>query len=170
LFSDEGGENTKIGVDALAFMFQLGTIVFCVRCIPALRVIVSLTQGLVSGIDPPSLVNNSRQLSLQIASLGRLTLAAGISQALFSCRINSVSNKIRHHPFFAVLSGMSSLTCFGVGGTLIFSSWISGIRVSSILSKTFPLDGVFLLMMGLVSGYNAILGINANFGSKLEAV
>lgn len=168
LFSNERGEHTN--VDALSFLFQVGAVVFWVRCIPALQVIVSLTRGLVSGIDPSSLVNNSRQLSLQIASLGRLTLAAGISQALFSCRINSVSNKLRHHPFFAVLSGMASLTCFGVGGTLIFTSWISGIRLSSILSKTFPLDGVLLLMMGLASGYNAILGINTNLTSKLEAV
>ena len=153
-------DDAKSRVDAVSFLFQLSSVAFWVRCIPACRTIISLARELLAGTDLSSVVNNSRQLSLNIASLGRLTLAAGVSQVLFSSRVNSISDRIRQHPFFAVLSGISSLTCFGVGGSLMFSSLKSGLDVSTILSKTVPFDGVLLVLMGLISGYNSALGIS----------
>ena len=153
-------DDAKSRVDAVSFLFQLSSVAFWVRCIPACRTIISLARGLLAGTDLSSVVNNSRQLSLNIASLGRLTLAAGVSQVLFSSRVNSISDRIRQHPFFAVLSGISSLTCFGVGGSLMFSSLKSGLDVSTILSNTVPFDGVLLVLMGLISGYNSALGIS----------
>jgi hypothetical protein len=66
---------------------------------------------------------------------------------------------MRNHPFFAVLSGVCSLICFGVGGTLLAPSFASGLQASAFVSKLFPFDGVLLSLMGVVLGYNSIQGI-----------
>ena len=149
----------KSRVDATGLTFQLAAAVFWFRCMLSCKAVISLTRGLLAGADPSSVINNSRQLSLGIASLGRLTLAAGVSQVLFSSKDNSISHKMRNHPFFAVLSGISSLICFGMGGSLLLSSF--PVQASRIMSKSFPFDGVLLSMMGVLLGYNSAMGIVA---------
>lgn len=160
LFS-KGDENTQNKSDTLAFFFQLSAVTFWVRCIPVCRAIVSIAGGLLSRADPTpkSLINNSRQLSLGIAALGRLTLAAGVSQVLFSSKAHTISDRMRRHPFFAALSGMSSLLCFGVAGSLLLPALSSGLQVSTLISKSFPFDGALLSLMGVYLGYNSMLGI-----------
>ena len=160
LFS-KGDDNTKSNVDVLSFLLQLSAVAFWVRCIPEGGAVVSLARGLLSGVDltPKSLINNSRQLSLGIAALGRLTLAAGVSQVLFSSKADTVSDRMRSHPFFAALTGMSSLLCFGVAGSLLLPTLSSGLQASTLISKSFPFVGALLLLMGIVLGYNSMLAI-----------
>lgn len=156
-----GEEDTSGSLDVISLLFRLSAIAFLVRCIPVGKSVVLLAQGLLAGADPTSVINNSRQLSLGIASLGRLTLAAGVSQVLFSSRAKSLAERMCKHPFFAVLSGACSLICFGTGCSLLFQSLGYGLQASSILSTTLSFDGVLLSLMGVVLGYNSAIGIAA---------
>ena len=152
LFAEEDRKNRS---GAIALLYQLSVIAFFARFMSACKTMICLGRGLLAATDPASVINNSRQLSLLIASLGRLTLAAGVSNALFTSRFKSISDRIRNHPFFAVLSGISSLICFGVGGSLLFSSLTSGLRISTLLSKSFPIDAVLLMAMGTILGHES---------------
>lgn len=160
LFQQGDGDGKK-SQDATSFLFQLSALVFLVRCIPATKTMISLGKSLSSlvvgaetAISHATMVNNARHLSLQVASLARLSLAAGVAQTLHNA---AVSNS--KHPFFAALSGMASLACFGVGGSILFSSLTTGLHA-------IPLDGLVLALMGVVSGYSSITGfLKAKEGS-----
>jgi hypothetical protein len=106
------------------------------------------------------IVNDARQLSLQVASLARLTLFAGASNALYDAT-STHRDHFRNHPFFATLSGMLGLGCLGVGGTMIFESFVVSPGCSSLANAVLSqavVGGVSLMMFGMFASWNSGVG------------
>ena len=150
--------------DAVSFLFRMSTIVAWVRCIPTCQALYVIVTGLLSGSSKAAgattLVNNARELSLQISALARLMLAAGVSRSIYA---SSVNKTFRDHPFFSTLSGVVSAICLGVGGTMLFSMFMSK---GEVLNKLLVGDGILLLLFGLVSGYKSLSGYLSYFKGK----
>jgi hypothetical protein len=73
------------------------------------------------------------------------TLFAGASNALYTVT-SKHHYRFRHHPFFATLSAMLGLGCLGVGGTMLFETFV-------LLQTTMKTGGVmpFALASGFLS-------------------
>ena len=162
-----GGEDVGKKRDRLTpFLFRLGAVAACARCIPACRRIHALASGLpLSGgvAESAMIVNDARQLSLQVASLARLTLFAGASNALHDATSSTSTcrDHFRNHPFFATLSGMMGLGCLGVGGTILFESFVVSPGCSSLANAVLSqavVGGVLLMMFGLFASWNSVVG------------
>ena len=160
-----GGEDVGKKRDRLTpFLFRLGAVAACARCIPACRRIHALASGLPGGVaESAMIVNDARQLSLQVASLARLTLFAGASNALHDATssTSTCSDHFRNHPFFVTLSGMMGLGCLGVGGTILFESFVVSPGCSSLANAVLSqavVGGVLLMMFGLFASWNSVVG------------
>ena len=150
-------------------LFRLGAVTACARCIPACRRIYALASGLpLSGggvAESATIVNDARQLSLHVASLARLTLFAGASNALHDATSSNSTcrDHFRNHPFFATLSGMMGLGCLGVGGTILFESFVvspgCSLLADAVLSQAVA-GGVLLNMFGLFESWNSVIGFD----------
>ncbi|KAL3768625.1 hypothetical protein ACHAW5_004320 [Stephanodiscus triporus] len=157
--SEERKDRDRRRLELTPFLFRLGAIVACVRCIPVCKLIFTLASGLLSGgvSESTAIVSNARQLSLQVASLARLTLFAGASNALYTS-FSAYHCSFRHHPFFATLSGMLGLGCLSVGGAMLFESVVSlSSSANAILSQA-PLGGVLLMTFGMFATWNSVMG------------
>ena len=110
-------------------------------------------------------MNDARQLFLHVASLVRLTLFAGASNALHDATSSNSTcrDHFRNHPFFATLSGMMGLGCLGVGGTILFESFVvspgCSLLADAVLSQAVA-GGVLLNMFGLFESWNSVIGFD----------
>lgn len=161
------------------FLFCLGTVTACVRCLVVGKDIIALTMGLLSsvggvGAATITIVSNARLLSLQVATLARLTLFAGVTNVLHSVITASSTVKdkdyLRHHPFFATLSGILGLGCLGVGGMIMLETFLlsssSSVSVNAIISnQPEVLGGVLLMIFGSFASWNSVLGIKRHICS-----
>ena len=139
------------------------------RCIVVGKDIIALTFGLLSsaqgvgvGIESSTtIVNNARLLSLQVATLARLTLFAGVTNVLHTVTASPVKDYLRHHPFFATLSGVLGLGCLGVGGMIMLETFIllSSSSVNAISNQPAVLGGVLLMIFGTFASWNSVVGI-----------
>jgi len=159
-----GKERSTGKREFLPLLFRLATVVAWVSCIATVRALFA-TVAELTGIfsTSPMLVNNARLLSLQISSLARLTLTAGVFQTIYKSTLNE---KFRNHPFFSTLSGIMSSACLGVGGTMIFSVLSSFLRDGNLLSQNVTVDGALLIFFGVLSGYKSVSGFMKYIKSK----
>lgn len=157
------------------FLFRLGTVTACVRCLVVGKDIIALTMGLLSSVavagiesSTTTIVSNARLLSLQVATLARLTLFAGVTNVLHhvtTASSTTVKDKdyFRHHPFFATLSGILGLGCLGVGGMMLETFLLlssSSVSVNAIIfNQPEVLGGVLLMIFGTFASWNSVLGI-----------
>ncbi|KAL9178321.1 hypothetical protein ACHAXT_001749 [Thalassiosira profunda] len=149
-----GGEG-KGRLSVASFLYRLSMVMACVNCIPVCKNILSLGSGLLSGAAgaTESIVsNNARQLSLQIASVARLTLAAGVSHTLYASSVGR-NDKFRGHPFFAVLGGLLASSCLGVGGTMVLDS----VQSVGLAPSNYALKGLLLVAFGILAGYHSVI-------------
>ena len=156
LFQGNGGERSRL--EMTSFAYRLFSVVAWAQCIPVCKRILSLGSGLSSGVaGATDLVvgNNARLLSLQIVSLARLTLAAGVSQTLYASSI-AKSDSMRLHPFFAVLSGILGVGCLGVGGSVLFDSFRSLSSGTVLLGEA--VGGTLLVMFGIFNAVSILIG------------
>lgn len=148
----------------LPLLFRLATVVAWVRCIATVRALFATLAELTgTSSTSPIFVNNARLLSLQISSLARLTLAAGVSQTIYKSALNK---KFRNHPFFSTLSGIVSSACLGVGGTMMFSGLSYFLKDGNLLSRKVTVDGALLIFFGVLSGYKSVSGFMKYIKSK----
>uniref|UniRef100_A0A7S2Q259 Uncharacterized protein n=1 Tax=Skeletonema marinoi TaxID=267567 RepID=A0A7S2Q259_9STRA len=160
LFKSGGREESaakKEGV--ISYLFRLSAVAAWMRCIPVCKSLFALAMG-ATVPDTINIVDKARELSLTVASLARLTLTAGVAKTLYASSASS-TDSIRNHPFFATLSGMMSMVCFGLGGTMLYSSLILNIS----LSKAILGEAALLVVFGLVSGYNSVASFIASKGT-----
>ena len=129
------------------------------RCIPVCQRIHALASGLLSGgiAESTSIVNDVRQLSLQVASLARLTLFAGASNALHDAT-STHHDHFRHHPFFTTLSRMLGLGCLGLGGTMLIEYFVSPVSSANAVLSQAVLGGALLMMFGMFAIWNLVMG------------
>ncbi len=120
------------------------------RCIPVCKSLFALATGAVAS-DAINIVDKARELSLTVASLARLTLTAGVAKTLYAASASS-TDSIRNHRFFATLSGMLAMICFGLGGTMLYSSLLLNISMTKVILG----EGALLVLVALVAGYNSI--------------
>ena len=162
-------------LECTPFLFRLGTVTACVRCLVVGKDIIALTMGLLSSVavagiesSTTTIVSNARLLSLQVATLARLTLFAGVTNVLHhvtTASSTTVKDKdyFRHHPFFATLSGILGLGCLGVGGMIMLAFLLlssSSVSVNAIISnQPEVLGGVLLMIFGTFASWNSVLGI-----------
>ena len=162
------------------FLFRLGTVTACVRCLVVGKDIIALTMGLLSSVavagiesSTTTIVSNARLLSLQVATLARLTLFAGVTNVLHTVTTASSTVKdkdyFRHHPFFATLSGILGLGCLGVGGMMLETFLLlssSSVSVNAIIfNQPEVLGGVLLMIFGTFASWNSVLGIKRHLRS-----
>ena len=162
------------------FLFRLGTVTACVRCLVVGKDIIALTMGLLSSVavagiesSTTTIVSNARLLSLQVATLARLTLFAGVTNVLNTVTTASSTVKdkdyFRHHPFFATLSGILGLGCLGVGGMIMLAFLLlssSSVSVNAIIfNQPEVLGGVLLMLFGTFASWNSVLGIKRHLRS-----
>jgi len=151
--SVEEGAARKEGV--VSFLFRVSAVAAWMSCIPVCKSILALAKG-ATALDAINIVDKARELALTVAYLARLTLFAGVAKTLHSATASS-TDSIRNHPFFATLSGMLSMICLGVGGTMLYSSLILNIAASKAL-----LGDALLVVLALVTGYNSITSFIAS--------
>ena len=144
---------------AVSFLFRLSAVAAWMRCIPICKSIFALAMGDAAS-DTINVVNKARELSLTVASLARLTLTAGVAKTLYSAS-TSTTDSIRNHPFFATMSGMLSMICFGLGGTMLYSSVLLNISAN----KAIVGEGALLVAFALVAGYNSVTSFIASRGT-----
>ncbi len=148
----------------LPLLFRLATIVAWVRCIAIVKALFATVVELkAASSTSPMYVNNARLLSLQISSLARLILAAGVTETIYTSSVNKL---FKNHPFFSTLSGIMSSACLGVGGTMMFSVLSSFLKDGSLVSKSVTADGVLLIFFGVLSGYKSVSGFVNYIESK----
>jgi len=111
------------------------------------------------------IANNSRKLGLQIASLARLTLVAGVSHTLYASNVSKQKNSGRH-PFFAVLGGMLGLGSLAVGGAVLFDAFKT-LGSANMLSEA-VVGGIMMALFGTFAAYNSVTGMIANFKASAE--
>mmetsp|Transcript_5978 Transcript_5978/g.8978 ORF Transcript_5978/g.8978 Transcript_5978/m.8978 type:complete len:456 (+) Transcript_5978:77-1444(+) len=161
LFKSGGREESaaakKEGV--ISFLFRLSAVAAWMRCIPVCKSLFALAMG-ATVPDAINIVDKARELSLTVASLARLTLTAGVAKTLYASSASS-ADSIRNHPFFATLSGMMSMLCLGLGGTMLYSSLVLNIS----MSKAILGEAAMLVVFGLVSGYNSAASFIASKGT-----
>mmetsp|Transcript_212 Transcript_212/g.403 ORF Transcript_212/g.403 Transcript_212/m.403 type:complete len:461 (-) Transcript_212:43-1425(-) len=160
LFKSGGREESaakKEGV--ISYLFRLSAVAAWMRCIPVCKSLFALAMG-ATVPDTINIVDKARELSLTVASLARLTLTAGVAKTLYASSASS-TDSIRNHPFFATLSGMMSMVCLGLGGTMLYSSLILNIS----MSKAILGEAALLVVFGLVSGYNSVASFIASKGT-----
>jgi len=170
-FKTTNQEEFKTRKGYLSRFFQLSSIIAWVQCIPACNELISLARGLLSygaAAAIPTAVttlNNARLLSLQSASITRLTLVAGVLHtfSLATATQNNAANPFRDHPFFATLSGIVSSVCLGVGGTMLFVARASFSSSAGVVNKALLLEGMMLVLGGLVMGYYSVSGFAASW-------
>jgi len=160
LFKSGGREESaakKEGV--ISYLFRLSAVAAWMRCIPVCKSLFALAMG-ATVPDAINIVDKARELSLTVASLARLTLTAGVAKTLYASSASSAES-IRNHPFFATLSGMMSMLCLGLGGTMLYSSLVLNIS----MSKAILGEAAMLVVFGLVSGYNSAASFIASKGT-----
>eukprot|EP00986_Skeletonema_menzelii_P008555 scaffold3643_cov132-Skeletonema_menzelii.AAC.5 len=156
LFKSGRGEGAAKKEGLISYLFRLSAVAAWMRCIPVCKSLFALATG-AAALDTINIVDKARELSLTVAYLARLTLTAGVAKTLYAASASSVDS-IRNHPFFATLSGMLSMICFGVGGTMLYSSLILNVSVSKALLG----ESALLVVFALVTGYNSITSFIAS--------
>ena len=154
LFKNGGAAKKKEWV--ISYLFRLSAVAAWIRCIPVCKSLCALATGAAAG-DTINIVDKARELSLTVAYLARLTLTAGVAKTLYAASASSIDS-IRNHPFFATLSGMLSMICFGVGGTMLYSSLILNVSGNQALLG----ESALLVVFALVAGYNSITSFIAS--------
>ncbi|KAL3815648.1 hypothetical protein ACHAXA_006923 [Cyclostephanos tholiformis] len=155
----DGNERHDRRLDLTPFVYRLGAMASLMRCIPLCKCIFALASSLLHGgvTESNAVINDARQLCLQVASLASLTLFAGASNALYTAT-SACNRHFHHHPFFATLSGMLGVGCLGVGGTMLFESFVLlRVPASAILSQA-VLGGVLLTTYGIFASWIAVMG------------
>ena len=94
----DDNERNDRRLELTPFVFRLGVMAACVRCIPVCKCICALASGLLLGrvAETTAAIGDARRLSLQVASLARLTLFAGASNALYAAT-STCHRGFRHH-------------------------------------------------------------------------
>jgi hypothetical protein len=149
------------------FLFRLGTVAAYVRCLVVGKDIIALTLGLLSSVagvgiaSSTATVSNARLLALQFATLARLTLFAGVTNVLSAASTVKEEDSLRHHPFFATLSGMLGLGCLGVGGTIMLETFLllNSVNAAIISNQPAVLGGLLLMLFGTFACWNSVLEI-----------
>jgi hypothetical protein len=160
------------------FLFRLGTVAAYVRCLVVGKDIIALTLGLLSSVagvgiaSSTATVSNARLLALQVATLARLTLFAGVTNVLHTISTTAAStvkeeDSLRHHPFFATLSGMLGLGCLCVGGTIMLETFLllNSVNTAIISNQPAVLGGLLLMLFGTFACWNSVLGIKRHLRS-----
>lgn len=160
---DKGEERGKKRVELSSFIFRLAAGMACLCCFPVGQKLWALVkQGFLlanaPGPNEALVANNARLLSLEVVSLARLTLFAGVSQLLHvSGSMTQHDYDISRHPFFGVLSGGLGMGSVGLGGVLLWDS----LRSSLFNKVRVAAEGVLLVVFGLFSGYHSVTGVMA---------
>jgi hypothetical protein len=161
------------------FLFRLGTVAAYVRCLVVGKDIIAQTLGLLSSVSiaggvgiasSTAIVSNARLLALQFATLARLTLFAGVTNVLHTVSTTFMvkeEDSLRHHPFFATLSGMLGLGCLGVGGMIMLETFLllSSVNTAIISNQPAVLGGLLLMLFGTFACWNSVLGIKRHLRS-----
>lgn len=150
LFKSDSGETASRKEGVTSYIFRLSAVAAWMACIPVCKSLFALARG-ATAVDAINVVDKARELSLTVAQLARLTLFAGVAKTLHAASASSIDS-IRNHPFFATLSGMLSMICLGVGGTMLYSTLILNVAANSRAL----LGDALLVMLALVAGYNSI--------------
>ena len=153
-FRGNAGEKREAKKGLIPFTFYFLAVSMWMRCIPVCKSIFAIATELAAS-DSITLVEKARELALTVASLARLTLAAGVSGTLYSAYANC-SESIRNHPFFSTLCGMLSMIFLGLGGSLLFLN----VSKDDIWAKGAP----FLLINGTIAGFHSIRSFIASKG------
>jgi hypothetical protein len=167
LSSGEEGNTTTAKKDGMTpFLFRLASVTAWMWCIPTLKSLVALTNGMsattsgAAAVDTINIANKARDFSLTVASLARLTLNAGVAKTLYSVSKSS-NDSIRNHRFFATLSGLSSMIGFGLSGAMLYSSLVLNISAST----TVLAEATLSVLFALVAGYYSVSSFVASKGT-----
>lgn len=172
LFRRDGkvGGRGKQRPEFASFVFRLAAGMAGLRCFRVGQRAVGLVlQGALLAAAPgpkdAAVINHARLLSLEVASLARLSLFAGVSQLLHaSASTAQRNNEVRNHPFFSALSGGLGVGAVGVGGILLVDS------LRSTLAKVHgAAGGALLVIFGLFAGYHSVMGVTAQSKARRRA-
>jgi len=166
---EEGGmeKKEKSGMSSLIFrVVALGVWARCIQLSKGVLILGTdlLATGAGAGVATESsiaVVDDARRLCLQIASLARLTLVAGVSRTL--CVSTGKAGRrigFGRHPFFNVLSAVLGVGCLSVGGTVLFDAF--GPLTSASNASMAVGGGILVVLFGLFAGYNSVSGFLAN--------
>jgi len=143
-------DETKRRLNSLAF--QVAAFASWLKVAQTIASIATGMKVFVGGSPP---MDAARRIALQWASLAKFGLAAGVSLTLK----DAADQDKLSEPFFVVLSGIVAAICASVGAVLLVGAGAEG-------TAGFRGEGVNLILLSVLSGYNVASGLIGNLKSK----